>query len=279
MATALSAAVGRWPPYASSAGAFAATGVRVARAMVLASQALRAELPTCRLVSAESVNWALADTLLPDLPAQGAQAEEWRAAIGSSPASLAYGLVAPDHRWGTVLASLGVPRADLEWLQANAQPPDIVGYNHYPDIVDFPGGPDFTRGGSVPLAAAAEEAALRAERALRRAQAYFGREVFLTETSAGLDPAARAAYAGALGPMVKRLQAERFPIAGLCWWPLLQAVRWEYREESSKPLAAFLAPGEWNNGLYDVAAEPDGTMRRVPTAAVAAFRSLAQALR
>lgn len=279
VAAAQSGALGIWPPYASDAQEYARIGVRVARALVLASRTLRANLPGCRLISAESINWSLADTLLPDLAARGALDEDLRVAVGSFPASHAYGKVPPEHAWSARLASLGVPRADLDWLHANAQPPDILGYNHYPDIVDFPGGPDFTRGGSVPLDAAADEAASRVEQGLRRARDYFGRDVYLTETSAGLDPAARAAYAMALGRMVGRLRAQAFPLVGMNWWPLIEAVRFEYRDEVSEPLGAFLVPGEWNNGLYDLVAEPDGRLRRVPTVAVTAYRNLAQALR
>ncbi len=278
VATALCGAVGTWPPYASGQAAFATIGVRVARAMVLASAGLRAVLPACKLVSAESVNWALADELLPGLAGQGAEAEDMRAAIGSFPASLAYGKVAPEHGFGAGLASLGASRPELAWIHGQAQPPDIVGYNHYPDLVDYAAFPDFTRGGSGPVDEAADEAARRVEQGLRRARAYFGRDIFLTETSAGLGHEARAAYASALGRMAARLRAEGFPLAGLNWWPLLQAVRWEYREESSRPLGDFLAPGGWNNGLYDVVAEPDGRLRRVPTPAIAAFRSLSQVL-
>lgn len=279
VAAALCGALGTWPPYARDPESFARIGVGVARALTLASRALRAGLPDCRLISAESVNWSLADTLLPDLAAQGALDEDVRAAVGSFPASLAYGKVPPGHAWSARLASLGVPRSDLEWLHANAQPPDILGYNHYPDIVDFPGGPDFTRGGSVPPDAAADEATSRVEQGLRRARDYFGRDVFLTETSAGLEPQARAAYAAALGRMVARLRAQSFPLAGINWWPLIEAVRFEYRDEVDKPLDAFLVPGAWNNGLYDLVAEPGGKMRRVPTVAVSAYRSLAQSLR
>ncbi len=279
VAAALCGAVGRWPPYAASPTAFATIGVRVARALVLASDGLRSVRPASRLISAESINWELADVLMPELAAQGLVTEELRAAVGSFPANLAYGKLPPEHAFGAILVSLGVPRADLEWFASRAQPPDVLGYNHYPDLVDFPGSPDFTRGAAVPLDAAADEATLGVERGLRRAHAYFGRDISLAETSAGLGAEARAAYASALGRMVARLRAEAFPLVGLNWWPLLQAVRWEYREAAEKPLGEFLYPGGWNNGLYDVVAEPDGNLRRVPTAAVAAFRNLAHSLR
>lgn len=276
VAAALCGASGTWPPYAASPQAFAQLGARVARAMVLASQRLREVLSTAVLVSADPINWLLADTLFPELAQAEPEADELRAAVGSFPASLAYGKISTEHPLGALLMELGVAATEIDWLLTHAEPPDIVGYNHYPDIVNYPGSPDFTLGGSVPLARAATAAARHAEQGLRRAQGYFGGAIYLSETSAGLSSSARAAYATALGEMVERLQIEGFPLVGLNWWPLLQAVQWDYRDDVAKPLSDFFTPGGWNNALYDLVRKPDGTLQRVPTPAVAALRDLAR---
>ena len=265
----LSGITGTWPPYASSTNEWAALGTRIARAMVLASQTLRAARSDVALISAEAIHWLAAGALFPDT-----EDEDLVLAVGSFPSSLAYGKVAPGHPFAELLVELGVPASELSWLFENAEPPDVLGYNHYPDIADFPGAPDFTREGALPLADAAREAALRVEEKLRRAQRYFELPVCVSETSAGLAGEARAAYATALGEMVARLRAEAFPLVGLSWWPLYEAVQWAYRDHPELPLSDFIVPGGWNNGLYDLAIGPAGELERVPSPAVAAFRAI-----
>jgi hypothetical protein len=274
VAAALCGATGTWPPYGNTPARFAELGVRIARAMVSCSRSLRSVLPHATLISADPINWQLADALFPDLDEDDAD-EALRAAVGSFPASLAYGMVPPGHPLFELLLQLGVSAAELEWLAKNGEPPDIVGYNHYPDIVDFPHGPDFTLGGSLPLEQAAYAAGARVERGLRRAQAYFGGSIYLTETSAGLTTGARAAYATALGGLTARLRDDGFPLVGLNWWPLVQAVQWDYRDRVGQPLGDFFVPGGWNNALYDVHMRNDGSLERIATPAVEAFRSIA----
>lgn len=261
---------GVWPPYQSSRASWAALGVRVARAMVLATGELRAANPDAFIVSADPINWLLADKLFP-APHLGAETlEELCAAAGSFPACLAYGRLQTGNVLADYLVQQGVARSDLEWFAAHAALPDVVGYNHYPDIVDFPNGPDFTRGGSLPLGEAALAATKQVEQGLRRAQAYFGLPIYLTETSAGLTGEARAAYATAIGDMVARLRADGVPLVGVNWWPLFEAVQWGYREAPDQPLSDFIKPGGWNNGLHDL----DASLRRVETPAAAAFAAV-----
>lgn len=270
----LSGAFGSWPPYQASASSTATLGVRIARAMVLATRSLRSALADVTIVSADPMNWTLADAVFDVAGLDAATLEDLRSASGSFPACLAYGKVGPGHRFADYLVAQGVPPGDLEWLAASTEPPDIVGYNHYPDIADFPGSADFTQGGSVPLDRAAFEATQKVEAALHRAQAYFGLPIYLTETSAGLTGAARAAYATALYDMVERLRASAVPLVGLNWWPLFEAAQWIYREQPDRALGEFLVPGGWNNGLYDLVDDGSGGLTRVATPAVAAFRAV-----
>lgn len=261
---------GIWPPYARAAESWAALGVRIARAMVLASQSLRAALPGVTLISADAASLDLAAKIFPGVAVD----DDLAFAVGTFPACLAYGKVAPDSRLAQLLVKLGVSPADLQWLLDNAAPPDVLGLNRYPDFDDFPNSKDFTRGGALPLDEAAREAASRVESVLRRAHAYFDRPVYLSETSAGIAPTSRAAYATAVGDLVQRLRAEGFPIVGANWWPLIEAAAWAYREHPELPLTAFLVPGAWNNALYDLAPHDDGSLERVETVAAAAWRDV-----
>ncbi len=105
------------------------------------------------------------------------------------------------------------------------------------------------------------------------AQSYFGLPIHLMETSAGLTDAAKVAYIEALHEMVVELRREGFPIVGVNWWPLFDTIQWDYREHPEKPIADFIYPGGWNYGLWRIEAG-DGDLKRIPTAAVGAFRDM-----
>lgn len=261
---------GIWPPYARTPESWAALGVHIARAMVLASGSLRATLGDVTLISADAVDLDLAAKLLPGV----APDDALRFAVGSFPASLAYGKVTPDDPFGSYLIDHGVARADIEWLVEHATPPDVLGLNRYPDFDELPDFADFTQGGAVPLEQAARAAADRVEDVLRRAHDWLGLPLYLSETSAGLTGEARAAYATALGDCVAKLRAGPFPLVGVNWWPLLEAAAWAYREHPELPLTALIRPGGWNNALYDLVPHDDGSLERVATPAATAWRDV-----
>ncbi len=261
---------GVWPPYGRTPERWAALGVRIARAMVLASQSLRAAASDATLISADAIDLDLGPKLLPD----DAPDEDLRFAAGSFPACLAYGKVGPEHPLGRYLIDRGVAAADLQWLLDHAAPPDILGLNRYPDFDELPEFADFTEGGALPLDQAARAAAERVEDVVRRAHAYFGLPIYLSETSAGLTGEARAAYAAALGDAIARLRAGPLPLVGANWWPLIEGAAWAYRDHPELPLTAFIHPGGWNNALYDLEPHPDGSLDRVATPAAAAWRDV-----
>ena len=70
------------------------------------------------------------------------------------------------------------------------------------------------------------------------------------------------------------LPPEGVPFAGINWWPLFDTIQWDYREKVDKPLADFIYPGGWNNGLCVTKSQPNGDLKRVPTGAVSAYREL-----
>lgn len=274
LSAALCGASAAWPPYKNTRGDWCVLGLRIARAMVLTTQSLRATLPGVRIVSADPINWLLSDTVFSLAGLTSAELEDLRAAVGSFPASVAYGKVGPEHRLGKYLIEATISPDELTWFQQNAAPPDLLGYNHYPDVGDYPGSADYTESGKLPLAEAAAGAAKHVETGLRRAQAYFDLPVYLSETSAGLTPSARSAYATAIHDMVVRLRAAEFPLVGVNWWPLFEAVQWLYRDQPTLPLGQFIVPGAWNNGLYDLRLETDGSLTRVKNEAAATYRDI-----
>jgi beta-glucosidase len=262
-------AAGRWPPYRKGVANWAKTGVQVAKAMVLETRAIREAISDSVIISVdpwfdEFVNGFLPKEAGPEL----------RNAAASYPASLAYGKVQEGHPFAAFLLNQGIAASDLAWLYRNAAKPDILGFNFYPDIRNFRKDGDFTRHGTVPLEQAAREAAGFTKAGIRQAQAYFNLPTFLTETSAGLTTAAKEAYIKALFEMTRELRNEGVPFVGINWWPLFDTIQWDYREKVEKPLADFIYPGGWNNGLCVTEAQPGGDLKRVRTPALTTFRDL-----
>lgn len=264
---------GRWPPYEKSIESWSKVGIRVAKAMLLETEAIRSAIPDSVILSVDPIFYGAVDSYLPKGVATDSGMKDLRTAAAAYPASLAYGKVSGAHPFAAFLEQKGVAAKDIEWVSSHAQKPDILGYNYYPDIFKYAKDGDFTRKGAVPLNQAAREAAEGTEQGLRNSYEYFQMPIYLTETSAGLTTEAKIAYMNALYDMVLRLRGENFPIRGVNWWPLFDTIQWDYREDFEKPLATFIRPGGWNNGLYLTDAKsPDLT--RVHTAAADAYRAI-----
>ena len=262
---------GRWPPYWKGAEGWAKVGLQAAKGMVLETQAIRAAVPDAVIVSVDPLLFYRADPALPEIHPGEPESLAFYLAATAYPASLAYGKVSAGDRLGTYLQAHGVSAADLAWFQKHGSLPDIVGYNNYPDGFIYKPFGDFSRKAKVPLAEAAREAASFTKRGILDAYNYFGRPVYLTETSAGLTTEAKVAYIEALGEMIAELRREKIPIVGVNWWPLFNTIQWDYREAYDKPLASFIYGGRWNNGLCVTEPQPNGDLKRVPTPALSAY--------
>ncbi len=266
---------GRWPPYEKSTEGWAKVGIRIAKAMALETQAIREAIPDSVILSVDPIFEGRVDPALPDGTATDPKLRELRIAASSYPASLVYGKVKPGDAFEEFLVRHGIAETDIAWVQQHVSKPDILGYNYYPDIFKYAADGDFTRKGSLPLEQAAREAANGTEQGIRNSHAYFQMPIYLTETSAGLTTEAKIAYIHALYDMVLRLRKDGIPIRGINWWPLFDTIQWDYREDFDKPLASFIRPGGWNNGLYTIdTASPE--LIRVHTAAADAYRQIIQ---
>jgi beta-glucosidase len=262
---------GRWPPYRKGAENWAKIGVQVAKGMVLEAEAIRSAISDSIIISIDP--W-FDDAVNGFLPKDAGA--DLRTAAAAFPASLAYGKVGPEHPFAKFLQAQGAA-ADLEWFRHRSGKPDILGYNNYPDIRAYRRFGDFTRHGSLPIDQAAREAAAGVKDGLRQAQAYFNLPVYLTETSAGLTTEAKVAYIKALFQMTRELRQEGVPFKGINWWPLFDTIQWDYREKVNQPLADFIYPGGWNNGLCVTKAQPDGDLRRIRTPALSTYKELIRA--
>jgi beta-glucosidase len=253
--------LGLWPPYASGLDGWLKATLAIARAMVLASEALRRTLPAVTLVSADNP-WAPPPDELrracgdPRAACDGSVDLLW-ACLASS---LAYGLVDPDGPAAGCLVALGCRREDLAWFRARARKPDLLGYNYY-----CYGVPE-------------EESALAREvdkmvAECSAAQAHFGLPLYISETSGGRTEAQKLQWVRALEKVIGAMRRKGVPVMGLNWWPLYETIQWDYRD-NDKTAFECIRPGGWNNGLYVIQLQPDGKLRRVRTAAAAAYAGL-----
>jgi beta-glucosidase len=270
---------GRWPPYHKSPESWAKVGVAAARGMVEEMNAIRSAIPDAVIVSIDPWMMGVVNNHI-QIPKDDARWGAIELASSCYPASLAYGKIDAANPFAAWLEKWGVTAHELDWFHSYARKPDILGYNFYPDFgFGWNENPenrnkDYTRGGTVPAKQAAREAVERITPGIVQAQKYFDLPVYLTETSAGLSIEARIAYIEALGKWVAELRGKGVPLRGVNWWPLFDTIQWTYREQVELPLTDFIFEGGWNNGLYRIAPEANGNLKRAPTAAIGAFRTM-----
>ncbi|HUW11037.1 MAG TPA: family 1 glycosylhydrolase [Anaerolineae bacterium] len=259
-----------WPPYLTGLDGWSKVGLNAGRGMALASQALRAELPDAMLISADmcygwqfmrrvDVGSEFRVTVQPD------ERGDFDYQVSTFPACLVYGKVDPSSPFGRVMVKAGSSESELDWFRVNAQLPDIVGHNYYP--IEFFDNPDLTL--EEALAAGSRELS----QGLEQAAEVFGRPVYLTETSAGMNDQAKSAWMHAALQVITDLRGRGIDVVGMNWWPLYEVCRWEYRD-STKTVAESIKRDRWNNGLFQIEEQFDGTLGRIRTGAADAYRDL-----
>jgi beta-glucosidase len=231
--------------------------------MVLTSQALRAEIANATLISADCLAAPEPKEVRQKLRVAVADSEreEFEYQVATFPASLAYGKVGPNSPFWAALGRAGVAEERLRWFAANAQLPDVVGHNYYPTIE------------GVDVEVLATEGARQLEARLRRAAAFFGCPLYLTETSAGDTDEHKTAWMRAAHQTIAKLRQQGVAVVGMNWWPLFETLQWDYRD-SVKTVAESITRIGWNNGLYLIEEQFDGTLARVRTGAADGYRDL-----
>ena len=251
-----------WPPYLQGVDGCVTLGRPVAKAIVLTSRALRDACPGCCLISADCAS-------APPLEALSAAAGLSGTATDTTsverlfPASLAYGKIGPNGPLYRILSSMGYTDTDFQWFRDNAETPDILGYNYYPDLEAIKSAEAIT----------SAEAHERLFRDLTELHVEFGLPVYVTETSSGLTDEKKIQWVRALCELCKQALEQELPLCGINWWPLFETIQWDYRD-NSKSVEDCIVPGGWNNGLYVIHKEPGASLERIPTGAVAEFRTL-----
>jgi beta-glucosidase len=257
-----------WPPYLAGLDGLVKVGVNIARGLVLASQALRAECRNATLISADTLVSATVETAARSLRTpfdllSAAEKDSFDFLVRTFPACLAYGTVTEGCAFDRHLRDFGVPGDLLDWFRRSAQLPDIVGHNYYPMFLDEqPGGT---------LASCIDGGVDVLKRRLRRTAAAYGKPVYISETSAGTTPEEKIRWMENLCGVVEDLGREGITIAGINWWPLYETIQWDYRD-NARTVMECIRSGGWNNGLFRIEERADGTLARIPTGAEAGFR-------
>ena len=138
----------------------------------------------------------------------------------------------------------------------------LLGYNFYPDLF-------YKDLGAIAL----DEACEKLFRDLSEIHDGFGLPVYVMETSYGLNDEEKIQWIRALGQVCKQAREQELPLYGVNWWPLFDTIQWDYRD-NGKSVEDCIVPGGWNNGLYAINKKPGASLERVPTGAVAEFRTL-----
>jgi beta-glucosidase/6-phospho-beta-glucosidase/beta-galactosidase len=99
--------------------------------------------------------------------------------------------------------------------------------------------------------------------------ARYHRPLMITETaSAGSVPRRRRWLESSVAA-VRRLREGGVPIVGYTWWPMFALVAWAYRQ-GARDVSHYLV----SMGLWDLDPDPSGSLRRIPTPLVDAYREL-----
>jgi beta-glucosidase len=255
-----------WPPYLTGVDGWVQVGLNVARGMILSSQALRTELSDVTLISADCQVSPPPEMIrkAAGFPIPAEEQDEFEYMVKTFPACLAYGCVPVDSAFARFLVEFGLKEAELEWFASQAHAPDFVGHNYYPMFLEDQNNPyeQYMQGGKDALL-----------RRMRKAYTFYRRPLYVSETSGGSTPAEKRQWLEIVIEVVAELRAEGIPVVGINWWPLYETIQWEYRDNTKTALETIIRGG-WNNGIYLIEEQFDGSLARVPSGFEKDFREV-----
>ncbi|HEU0292893.1 MAG TPA: family 1 glycosylhydrolase [Anaerolineales bacterium] len=246
-----------WPPYLSGDDGYVKLTIALAKGIILATQAIKAEQSDVVTVQVE----ALWHTFT--------QEEALKAQVAHENArqylcfDLTTGRVGDDHALVNYLCRHGATEADLEWFRAHAVTFDLFGANFYPWSY---GELKLRQDGSTETIAGGTSGDKLAI-VLRETYQRYQMPILVTETSANADLAGRALWMDQTLDTVRALRREGIPVLGYTWFPLFTMVDWAYRK-GRRPLKDYLI----HLGLYDSAFDSKGTLRRRRTPLVKRYQ-------
>ena len=235
---------GLWAPYLKGENGYLRVMMQLAKGIIRTVNAIKEIDPETVMVHVEATG--LTRTVREDLNSL-ANEETHR---GYLCYDLISGRIKHDHLLFSWLVRNGVPVVDLDELQTNKIPLDVVGMNFYPQwstrqiYLDKRGRIAFRDvepdgSGFVDL--------------IRDFHNRYQVPIMITETSAvGADEVREQWLESSVG-MIKRLRADGVPVIGYTWFPLFTMIDWRYRF-SNEPLENFYL----ELGLYKLNREAQG---------------------
>lgn len=282
---------GVWPPALSGWRGWTAVALGIVEGIRCTIDAARAANPAVVIVHVEAS--AIYEPSAPDLEAHA----ELLRAVAALPTDLLLGQVDPAHPMHSWLLEHGAASETLAGFRSRVPSIDLLGMNYYPDL---------TPRTLVHGAHAVEQVAMnRWTDGLRDRLRFFADRfdvpVLVTETSIEGTETVRAAWLAESARAVLDLREEGLDIRGYTWWPLLDFVDWSYASGGRNVEEFLLDPRGGSDqhsaagevfgdvtagrggflrrmGLLRLEEQPDGSLRRMPTSAVLAYRDLAAAI-
>lgn len=251
--------LGWWPPFGRSWRGFVQVMLGVCRGVVRTVEALRAVDP--RIVDVHVDATDLYEAVSAELDDEASR----RQALVFLALDLVSGRVRPGHPLFAWLLRNGATTGDLEWFEARALQPDLIGINLYPLF--------------------SEKHLVKTRRGLRARMRYasaniverlaglywqrYRRPLLISETASEGSVARRRAWLEDSVRATARVRARGVPLVGYTWWPLFALVTWGWRE-GRKPVHEYLR----QMGLWDLRAGTGGRLEREPTELVDRYREL-----
>jgi beta-glucosidase len=250
--------LGWWPPYLRSWRGFVAILSAVAAGIQETVAALRSVDPEIVAYHVDATD--VYETSEPALEEE----VQRRNAIVFLPLDLVSGRVGEGHGLADWLLSKGADRSALETLQANGEPPQVVGLNLYPL---------FTR--KVLLRDSAGRLRVRMpyteetliERVASSYWNHFQVPMLISEVATSGTVKRRARWLDGSVAQVRQLREAGVPVAGYTWWPMFALVAWAWRQGRGE-----LADHLEQMGLWDL----DPQLNRIRTPLVERYASLAE---
>ncbi len=276
---------GVWPPALTSWSGWTAVVLGIVEGMRRTIAAVRAANPDVVVVHVEASS--IVEASGPDLEAHADLLRQ----VARLPTDLLLGLVAADHPMRAWLLEQGADADALARFLDAVPVVDLLGLNYYPELT-----PRVLerRAGRVE-----QRTVDRWVDGLRECVATFAASwnlpMLVTETSIEGDDEVRERWATESAAALLDLRDAGFDVRGYTWWPLTDFVDWSWAS-GGRNVEEFLldgAPGTSSvdqrfgdpvagraaflrrMGLFALRPAPDGTLRRVRTAAADAFAAAA----
>jgi dTDP-4-dehydrorhamnose reductase len=240
---------GLWYPHATDARSFLRILLNECKATILAMESIRKVNPAAKLVQTEDLGKVYSTPLLK----YQADFENERCWLGMD---LLCGLVNPNHSMYGYLLKNGVSEEELEFFNAHARPPDIMGFNHYITSERYLDErkaqyPQQLHGGNG-IDTYADVEAVRVQglerdglkKILREAWERYQLPMAVTEAHLYCGREDQLRWLGHIWKAVNELQKEGIELSAVTVWSLFGAYGWDNLLTSPE--------GNYENGVYDV---------------------------